>query len=306
MVEENRQAFEDLALDPDESQHMALIPASTQARLLLANEGAKLTLIVVRQAGTRHSHGSPPFFVLRSLVRVANLLRLALIGLELGYYAGATSVMRMAYESLLYAFLFNRYPDKALSWLRLTFDTHMDREESIAEEQQLRSLAKHTFNEWTGERDLGQQIWERASELIHHTAEGLAAESGLEPWQLLSEELAKALEATGGDFDLAIRLAGLQARFGTARVHAEPVERTGSGMPWTGEFGGLYDEEWLDLWSIVLLYLVHRVTDFTYQTFPPHDKGTKDAYKGWHETVKTRDWDEHRGPKAEDNSNSFG
>ena len=287
MVENNKQAFEDLPLDPDESRHMALIPESVRARLLLADDGAKLTLIVVKAAGTRHAHGSPPFFVLRSLVRVANLLRLAFIGLELGYYAGGTSVMRAAYESLLYAFLFHRYPDKALSWLRLTFDTHMDREESIAEEQQLRSLAKHTFNEWTGERDLGQEIWERTSELIHHTAEGLAAEAGLEPRQLLSEELAKAREATGGDFDLAIRLAGLQAKLGTARVHAQPTERTRSGMPWTGEFGGLFDEEWLDLWSIVLLYLVHRLTDFAYQTFPPHDKETKGAYEGWHQTVMT-------------------
>jgi len=288
MVEEDRQGSEGLPLDPDESQHMALIPANTQARLLLAKDGALLTLIAVKQAGTRHPRGSPPFFVLRSLVRVANLLRLALIGLELGYYAGATSVMRMAYESLLYAFLFNRYPDKAQSWLRLTFDTHMDREESIAEEQQLRSLAKHTFNEWTGEKDLGQEIWERASELIHHTAEGLAAESGLEPWQLLSEELAKALKATGGDFDLAIRLAGLQARFGTLRVDAEPTESTRSSLPWTGESAGLYDEEWMDWWSIVLLYLVHRVTDFAYQTFPPQDKGTRNAYEDWHQTVKTR------------------
>jgi hypothetical protein len=296
MVEKDRQALEDLPLDPDESQHMALIPASTQARLLLASDGAKLTLIAVREAGTRHSRGSPPFFVLRSLVRVANLLRLAFIGLELGYYAGATSVMRVAYESLLYAFLFDRYPDKALSWLRLTFDTHMDREESVAEEQRLRSLAKHAFNEWTGERDLGHEIWERASELIHHTAEGLAAEAGLEPWQLLSEELARGLEASGGDFDLAIRLAGLQARFGAARLDAEPAERTRSDLPWTGESGGLFDGEWLDLWSIVLLYLVHRLTDFAYQAFPSHDKGTKDAYEGWHQTVKTRHWDEHPEP----------
>jgi len=286
MDEKNKQASEDLPLDPDESRHMALIPEGIRARLLLADDGAKLTLIIVRAAGSRHPHGSPPFFVLRSMVRVANLLRLAYIALELGYYAGATTVIRAAYESLLYAFLFYRYPDKATSWLRLTFDTRMDREESITEEQQLRALAKQAFNEWTGEKDLGHEIWERTSELIHHTAEGLAAESGLEPSQLLPAELARALEATNGDFDLAIKLAGLQARFGGGPAQAEAAGKTRSGLPWAGESGGLFDEEWLELWSIVLLYLGHRLTDFAYRSFPTTDRDTRNAYEGWHQQVK--------------------
>ena len=286
MVEGNSQTFESLPLDSDESGHMALIPESIQARLHLANDGAKLTLNVVRETGTRYPRGSPPFFVLRSLIRVANFARLSVIGLELGYYAGAASQVRMAYESLLYTFLFNLYPDEALSWLRATLDAQMDKETSISEEQRLRSLAKHAFNEWTGERDLGQEIWERASSLMHHTAEGLAAEAGLEPWQLLSEELVKAVEAAEGDFDSAIKLTSLLARFGSARADSQVTKGTRLDLPWTGEFGGLFDEEWLDFWSMILLYLVHRMTDFAYQTFPPSDKETKEGYEGWHKAVK--------------------
>jgi hypothetical protein len=287
MVDENSQTFESLPLDPDESDHMALIPDSIHARLLLANDGAKLTLNVVGKAGTRYPRGSPPFFVLRSLIRVANFARLSVIGLLLGYYAGAASQIRMAYESLLYVFLFNLHPDKALSWLRTTLDTQMDRETSISEEQRLRALAKDAFNEWTGERDLGQEIWDRASSLMHHTAKGLAAEAGLEPWQLLSEELVKAMEAVEGDFDSAIKLTSLLSRFGSARADRQVVKKDQSGLPWTGEFGGLFDEEWLDFWSMILLYLVHRMTDFAYQTFPPSDQETKESYQGWHEAVKT-------------------
>jgi len=286
MVEENSQTFETLPLDPDESGHMALIQESVQVRLLLANDGAKLALNVVKEAGTRYPRGSPPFFVLRSLIRVANFARLSVIGLELGYYAGAASQIRVAYESLLYAFLFNLYPGKALSWLRITLDMQMDRERSISKEQQLRSLAKHAFNEWTGERDLGQEIWERASSLMHHTVEGLAAEAGLEPWQLLSEELFAALEAAEGDFDLAIKLTSLQARFGSGRVDTKAIQGSQFDLPWTGEFGGLFDEEWLDFWSMILLYLVHRMTDFAYETFPPSNKETKDGYESWHQAVK--------------------
>ncbi len=48
MVGGNSQTFESLPLDPDESGHMALIPESIQTRLHLANDGAKLTLNVVR------------------------------------------------------------------------------------------------------------------------------------------------------------------------------------------------------------------------------------------------------------------
>jgi len=266
---------------------MALIPESIHVRLLLANDGAKLTLNVVREAGRQYPRGSPPFFVLRSLIRVANFARLSVIGLLLGYYAGAASQIRMAYESLLYAFLFNLHPDKALSWLRTTLDAQMDRETSISEEQRLRVLAKDAFNEWTGERDLGQEIWDRASSLMHHTAEGLAVEAGLEPWQLLSEELVKAMEAAEGDFDSAIKLTSLLSRFGSTRADRHVVKKDQSGLPWTGEFGGLFDEEWLDFWSMILLYLVHRLTDFAYVTFPPSDKETKESYQGWHQAVKT-------------------
>lgn len=287
MVERDSQTYESLLLDPDESGHMALIPESIQARLDLADDGARLTLNVVKEVGTQYPLGSPSFFVLRSLIRVANFTRLSAIGLKLGYYAGAASQVRMAYESLIYTFLFNLYPDEAVSWLRTTLDEQMDKETSISEERRLRSLAKHAFNEWTDERDLGQEIWERASALMHHTAEGLAAEAGLEPRELMSEELAKALETTEGDFDSAIKLTGLLARFGGGRVDSRSNKGTGLDLPWTEEFGGLFDEEWLDYWSMILLYLVHRMTDFAYQTFPPSDKATKEGYEDWHQTVKT-------------------
>ena len=103
----------------------------------------------------------------------------------------------------------------------------------------------------------------------------------------MSEDLVKAVEATDGDFDSAIKLIGLLARFGSARADSQVIQGTHAGLPWTGEFGGLFDEEWLDFWSMILLYLVHRMTDFAYQTFPPSDKETKESYQGWHQAVKT-------------------
>lgn len=287
MDENNSQMFESLPLDQDESAHMRLIPDGIAGRLLLAKDGAKITLNVLREAGIKCQRGSPLFLVLRSLIRVANFARLSVIGLQLGYYAGAASQMRMAYESLLYAFLFNLHPDKALSWLRTTIDIQMDKETSVNEEQRLRNLAKQAFNEWTGEKKLGQDIWESASSLMHHTVVGLAAEAGLEPWQLLSDELAKALEATEGDFDSAIKLTSLLSRFGDTQADEHVTQRTQPELSWTGEFSGLFDEEWLDFWSLILLYLVHRMTDFAYQTFPSSDKETKENYRVWHQAVKS-------------------
>jgi hypothetical protein len=94
------------------------------------------------------------------------------------------------------------------------------------------------------------------------------------------------MEATGDDFDSAIKLTGVLAKFGGNRTTKEISKNTETNLPWTGEFGGLFDEEWLDFWSIILLYLVHRATDFTYQTFPPSDKEIKKMYQEWHHTVK--------------------
>ena len=287
MVEENNQKFEYLHLDPDESEHMAQIPEKIRATLFLANDGANLTLNIVRDAGRRCAHGTPPFFVIRSLIRVANFTRFSVIGLELGYYVGAASQMRMAYESLLYAFLFNSHPNKAQSWLRTTLDAQMNKETAISEERRLRNLAKEAFNQWTSERDLGQDIWEMASSLMHHTVESLAVEAGLEPNQLMSAEFSKALQTTEGDFDSAIKLTSLLSRFGNARNEKRSETKEEARLPWTGEFGGLFDEEWLDLWSTILLYLVHRMTDFAYTTFLPTNRVTIESYEGWHQAVKT-------------------
>ncbi len=95
------------------------------------------------------------------------------------------------------------------------------------------------------------------------------------------------MEVTEGNFDSAIKLTSLLSRFRSAQADKQVVKKEQSGLPWTGEFGGLFNEEWLDFWSMILLYLVHRMTDFAYGTFPPSDKETKQSYEGWHEAVKT-------------------
>jgi len=287
MDEKNSQMVESLLLDQDELAHIGLLPDTILSKLVLAKDGAKLTLNIVKEAGTRCQRGSPTFFVLRSLARAANFARLSAIGLQFGYYAGAASQTRMAYESLVYAFLFHLHPDKAFSWLRTTFDMQMNRETRIDEEQRLRGLAKKAFNQWTGEKDLGQEIWEGASNLMHHTVIGLAAEAGLEPWQLLPDDLFKAIEVTEGDFDSAMKLTSLLSRFGDTRGDSHIIQGTQTDLPWRGEFNGLFDQEWLDFWSIVLLYLVHRMTDFSYQIFPPSSKEVKKSYRGWHKAVKS-------------------
>ena len=101
--------------------------------------------------------------------------------------------------------------------------------------------------------------------------------------------MTKAVEAAEGDFDLAIKLTSLQATFGSGRVDVKAIQGSQFDLPWTGESGGLFDEEWLDTWAMILLYLVHRMTDFAYQTFPPSKNETKDCYEGWHKAVKAVD-----------------
>jgi len=287
MGETKRPKYKGLSLDPDESGHMALIPKYINSMLILANDGARLTLSVVQEVGTQYQRGTSHFFVLRSLIRAANFARLGVIGLLLGYYSGAASQMRMAYESILYAFLFNFKPDEALSWLRTTLDTKIDREESFREKQRLRSLAIDLFNQWSGEKEVGKEIWERASGLIHHTVEAIADEAGLEPWQLMSDELIKAMDVAEDNFDSAIKLTSLVSRFSSARGDIQTTKSDQSVLPWTGQFGVLFDEESMNYWSMILLYLVHRMTDFTYRTFMPSDKKITNSYKGWHRAVQT-------------------
>jgi hypothetical protein len=285
VTEEINETVESLPLDPDEAKHMALIPENTQTRLALSNDGAQFILAIVQEAGENCQRGSSSFFMIRSLIRVANFTRFAVIGLSIGYYSGAAAQLRMAYESLLYAFLFKLYPEKTELWLQTSLDVHMDKVMTIETEQKMLTLAKKAFNRWTGEKDLGKEIWESASNLMHHSVESLALEAGLQSEQLLSQELLKSLEATQGDFDAAVKLSILFNKFGDSRT--KKTETENENLPWVGETGGLFDIEWLDLWSTITLYIVHRATDFTYDMYPPSDKEMKKSYQEWHHAVKS-------------------
>ena len=378
-----------LDLDDDEYEHATLVDDVTMGRLELAGEGGLLTLYMVKEAGPNLVMGTPDFFVVRSLTRVANLIRYSAKGLELGYYGGAASSLRSAYEALLYAHLFTSHPNEVLSWLRIGLDSKLRQSDAVREEKRLLGLAKDAFNRETDERSLGKEIWDQASKLIHHDLEGIAAECGLSAEDLVPDELTKSLEAAQGDFELAISLSELQSRFGQPGAHRPPHQssthkpqsdavreekrllglakdafnretderslgkeiwdqasklihhdlegiaaecglsaedlvpdeltksleaaqgdfelaislselqsrfgqpgahrpphQSSTPLPWTGEFGSLFDEEIVGFWSNVALYLAHRTADFVYKRYKPTDPVLVSAYGNWHDAVK--------------------
>ena len=269
-----------LELDDDESHHLTLVSEETNGRLELAAGGGLLTLQVLKEAGTNLDIGTPDFLVVRGLIRAANLIRFSAKGLVLGYYGGSAASLRSAYEALLYAYLFKHDPKEINSWLRIGLDSLFEQPDIMREERRLLGLARNAFNRETAERHIGTEIWESSSKLIHHNLEGIALECGLAARDLLPTELAASLDATEWDFDSAIRLSELLSRFG------ESGKQSYAPLPWTGEFGSLFDEETVDFWSLVAVYLAHRTTDFTFENYESADAELKDAYKSWHNAVK--------------------
>lgn len=286
-----------LQLDEDEIEHRTKIEPEVSLMLQLAKRGAVLSLAGIADGCKWKTPivGSSTFIEVLLVMKAANLIRLAIIALSLGYYPGCSVLLRAAFETVAYLFLFIEDPDEIKGWLRFqlhpTLDPELKKQMKADEREQLKR-AKIEFSNRTSdaksERELMKMFWTESSQEVHVSADALSKIWGLEPWELLpQEELAAALELARDDFGYALDLLALRA------VSDQILKRSASQSPGqivTEEIeAASYLEHDAFILSSMSLLLSHRIADIVFLSQDVLEVGNanlKKDFKKWHKKVK--------------------
>jgi len=286
--------YSTLHLDEDEATHLKQIEPEIARMISLANDGALLSLAGITDGCKRKvpEIGSPTSIEALLLVKAANLVRLATMSLSLGYYTGCSTLLRAAFESVAYLFLFIEDPDEIKLWLKLELHPTLDPDEKNKDKREQLKRAKDTFtcrarNE-KSERDFLRMFWEEMSQEIHVSAEALAKLWGLEPWELLPhKEFESALEIAGDDVGYALDL--LSWRAIDASVFTRSVPQEAEQEETVEITPGHYRKSDAFLLASVALLLSHRMADVVFlwqDILELGDADLKADFEKWHREVK--------------------
>lgn len=281
-----------LPLDDDEAKHLKQVPKDVARLLVLANTGAILSAICVSNTPSlREINTSSPIFIKALLAsKCANLLRLGTTGLSTGYYAGAAILLRAAFESLAYSFLFHDDENEIKLWLKLELHPSLDAGERDWERHAQIKRSKDSFIKHAPdikeEKELIRFLWDRTSTDIHNSVAGLAQGFGLDHGSFLPDEFWTMLEKAGDDWGFALNMLSWKAvdRRTWSSTKAPQLDKEKVKL----EFMGRYDANELRLLSAIALFLSHRLSDFAFDVFEVSKPSLKSEFNAWHKEVKKK------------------
>lgn len=282
-----------LPLDDDEAKHLKQVPRDVARLLVLANTGAILSAICVSDApDLKEINTSSPIFIKALLTsKCANLLRLGATGLSTGYYAGAAILLRAAFESLAYAFLFHDDENEIKLWLKLELHPTLDAAERDWERHAQIKRSKDSFIQHAPdikeEKDLIRFLWDRTSTDIHNSVAGLAQGFGLEHSSLLPDEFWTMLEKAGDDWSFALNMLAWKAVDGRTLSSSKARKQVDKEKVKL-EFMGRYDANELRLLSAIALFLSHRLADFAFEVFKVSNSNLKSDFNAWHKEARKK------------------
>ena len=112
-----------LSLNDDEVEHYRQIGGEVEQHLALAEAASIITLNGLMSLEEYPRINEVKALVTLLMAKAAKNVRLAVIDLKLGYYTGTSAILRSAFESLTFAFLFNSEPSQVAIWLRNEFSS---------------------------------------------------------------------------------------------------------------------------------------------------------------------------------------
>lgn len=291
MHEADKDEWDILNLNDDEANHLKKISVDTSQHLASAENAAVICLNGLMSLKKYPQIGESEAFVSLLMAKSAKNVRYAIKGLKLGYYSGASSVLRSAFEDLAFAILFHSEPSQVAKWFRNEFSKRPFSDLSRLREKQKKEAKKALFSRENSPliiRDTMYEYVNKANIQIHPSIKGLSEEMGIDLEYFISEEMGKALEEAEGDLTMALEMFVLKSY---SRDHME--EALGSediGEKVFVELTGRYDEEKLADLSLFAFYISHRLLDFTKIIFEIDSREFYQHYKEWHKTIKDLGW----------------
>lgn len=275
-----------LNLDNDETEHLKDVSDEISHNLLLAEKASIIAVNgIMSQKEYPHIH-EPEGLASLLLVKSAKNVRFAVKGLKLGYYSGASAVLRSAFEDLAYATLFQSEPSQIAKWFRNEFSNAEYKLLISFREQQKKDAKRALFSRESHPNAIKDGLSEfisRANIRIHPSIGGLSEEFGIDLGYFVDRELAESLSAVDGDLTQALDRYVLKASFDDFL----PREKTAGEERETVyiELPGRYDEATLSDLALFAFYVAHRLLDSTKEYFDIGDKDFFEQYKYWHKAM---------------------
>lgn len=286
MTSQNEQQF--ISLTRDEAEHRAKVTGDVKRRLDLASDAVALTLSALMSLAEPLARNEPRGFVSLLFARCANNIRFAVLGLETGYYTGASAVLGAAYEALLHGVLLESDPGEIAAWFKNEFSNRPENELYSRRQEQKRK-ARKALLDFENDHNIGKDAMydfiEKADKRIHSTIHGLAEEFRVDIEQLMPEELAKQIEA-GERIDTALFRYALLSSFGKNLLEREPAASEPTGLTPSTPLYLRHDEATLSDLSLFAFFIAHRLLDFTRSIFELNNKEFEADYAEWHRSIR--------------------
>jgi hypothetical protein len=265
----------------EEREHYDHLSNDVKTYLKLADKALVITSEGLALQGNLRTD-EPKTLILLFLAKAIKYLRCSIINLKLGYYSGASVILRSALETYLYVVLFYDEPKYIADWYRI--EAGLDKRQNIRERQKLISASKKALRKMEGancniiDSELSD-FHKRADKRAHVSLMGLSEEFDLGFFEILPSDLANAqtkeyLETVLENYS---RLDTLQGTLTNPNnvYEDKPI------------FLGIHYEEafLLDL-SLYTFYISHRVLDLVQAIYEIKDESFQRHSRIWHSQVE--------------------
>jgi len=289
----NENEWNTLSLDQDETGHIKKIDKNISRHLTLAEKAAVITLNGLMSLKRYPRIDEPEGCVSLLMAKSAKNVRFAVKGLKLGYYSGASAVLRSAFEDLAFAVLFTLEPSQVAKWFRNQFSKlPFDQLGSFREQQKkhARKALLSQENSLIMIKDALSEYVSKANIHIHPSILGLSEEFRIDLEYFINEEMGEALSESEGNLTEALNRYIIKTSFRDYVPREQPSESKDASELVFIELTGRYDEEKIGDLALFAFYIAHRLLDLTKIVFEVESKEFFQHYKDWHKAIKDLGW----------------
>jgi hypothetical protein len=293
-IKQNQFVLETLNLGYDETDHIKIIDEKVMGRIILAENAAIITIGGLTNLKERLYLDEPEGIINLLMIKSAKNIRFATKGLKLGYYAGASTILRSAYEDLSFAVLFHLRPDQLPKWLRNESSDIPFKEIKSFRAQQKSEAKQVIYSEEKDSliiKDAINQYIKKANKHVHPSLYGLSEEFGIEADYFISDELDKMLIESKGNIAKALDKYVRQTSMKDYKPFKRSVREKAEGEKIEIKLPIRYDKALLSDLALFAFYISHRLLDYTKLIFIQIIKDNEFLlnYQSWHEDNKKLD-----------------
>lgn len=260
-----------LDLDWDEAEHLRSIPEGCARLLVMANEGALISMELAAHACQGVNATSQQALQAMLTLKAADHLRLAATGLLIGYYNSAPVLLRTALDCVGTLWLISKSYDQFKRWALLTNlngeELEVDADAIERMRRKFTADARYAYDRLLSEDPHVRPVSDLVREFnahVHPGVFGLLERAGIPASleEILGDSVRDALKTAEGDPEKALKLLKLKEKFSPLRRQSpeQGVELKPFGA-------GLVESDLLESFSQIVHASAHHLYDISEHLF---------------------------------------